>query len=98
MKHVYVVVDTNDADYVAGPWHSAFGELCESALVLAKLRQKIEHKGKYNIYVHPSMHSKTAGHCKSNIIELQQSGIYIKVISDSKLHKNDIVIEEVRLS
>ena len=88
----------NIDDYVAGPWHSAFGELCESALVLDKLRQKIEHKGTYIVYVHPSMHSKTAGHGKSNIIELQQSGIYIKVVSDSKLHKNDIVIEEVRLS
>jgi len=87
-------IDTDE--YVAGPWHAAFGEICESLIVLNKLKQLITKSGSYNVYVHPSMHSKTIGHGKSNLNALSKENIIIKVISDKNCDKGQIKIEEVR--
>ena len=69
----------NTEEYVAGPWHSAFGEICESMIVLDKLNNLITKSGNYNVYVHPAMHSKTVGHNKSNLNALGEKNIFIKV-------------------
>lgn len=87
-------IDTDE--YVAGPWHSAFGEICESMIVLDKLNNLITKSGNYNVYVHPAMHSKTVGHNKSNLNALGEKNIFIKVISDVNCNKGQIKIEEVR--
>lgn len=87
-------IDTEE--YVAGPWHSAFGEICEGMTVLNELKRLITKSGSYNVYVHPSMHSKTIGHGKSNLNYLCENNIFIKVISDSNCDKGQIKIEEVR--
>ena len=86
----------DEDEYVAGPWHSAFGELCEGSVVLNKLKEKIDKPGNYRVLVHPSMTSKTIGHKRSNIAALEEMNINIKVFSDNKIDKDSIVIEEVR--
>lgn len=86
----------NEDEYVAGPWHSAFGELCEGDVVLNKLKKMIVKPGNYRVLVHPSMISKTIGHKRCNIAALEEMNIYIKVFSDNKIDKDSIVIEEVR--
>ena len=91
--------DNNHKDaeeYVAGPWHSAFGEICESLIILNRLKKLINKSGNYNVYVNPSMHSKTIGHGKSNLNALSEENIFIKVISDKNCDKGQIKIEEVR--
>lgn len=86
----------NEDEYVAGPWHPAFGELCESKLQLNKLLGLIDKKGRYNVLVHPSMHSKTVGQKRFNIKLLEEKEIFIKVISDKQIDIDEIVIREVR--
>lgn len=79
--------------YVAGPWHPAFSELCQSEIMLKKIKEQLNIKGKYIIYVNNSFVSKTIGQKKSNIIELKNSGYDCRVKSDPNLKNYEIKIE-----
>ena len=79
--------------YVAGPWHPAFSELCQSEIMLKKIKEQLNIKGKYIIYVNNSFVSKTIGQKKSNIIELKISGYDCRVKSDPNLKNYEIKIE-----
>lgn len=64
-------------NYVAGPWHPAFRELCEGKIYLEKakaelykLTQNDNPKNAY-LYVNPREISKLSGQHRSNILELE---------------------------
>ncbi len=83
--------------YVAGAYHPAFRELCESRLYLKKCVEKIKEKnctGSIKIYVNPSEISKMTGQKRSNILSLEKTGIKAKVCPDSSLRKYELLIEE----
>ena len=83
--------------YVAGVYHPAFRELCESRLYLEKCREIIKNrniKGNITIYVSPTEISKMTGQKRSNLESLQQQGVYAKVKPDEKLAKYVLRIEE----
>lgn len=65
--------------YVAGPWHPAFGELTESAVILEKLKKEITEKGSYTVYCSPDKVSKTVGQKRCNVSALKEMGIEIRV-------------------
>lgn len=87
----------DEAAYVAGPWHSAFGELCKSRRFYNKIAGEFDREGKYNLYVSPRMVSKAIGQNRCNIKMLLSSGIDVTVCSDIRLNGEEFIIEEVKL-
>ena len=82
----------NDA-YVAGPWHPAFSELCQSHILLNKALRSLNEKGNYLIYVNKSSVSKMIGQKRSNILFLETRGFNCKVKVDNSLDNLEIKIE-----
>jgi len=83
--------------FVAGAYHPAFRELCESRLYLEKCRKLIKDNnitGNIIIYVSPFEISKMTGQKRSNIESLSQMGVYTKIKPDAKLGKYMLRIEE----
>jgi len=83
--------------FVAGAYHPAFRELCESRLYLEKCRKLIKDNnitGNIIIYVSPFEISKMTGQKRSNIESLSQMGVYAKIKPDAKLGKYMLRIEE----
>ncbi len=79
--------------YIAGPWHPAFSELCQSQIMLNGVLSKITQKGDYRLYVGKSDVSKMIGQKRSNIIFLKSRGINCRVIEDENLSNLDFRIE-----
>ncbi|MBO5321064.1 MAG: radical SAM protein [Clostridia bacterium] len=79
--------------YIAGPWHPAFSELCQSQIMLNEVLSQINEKGNYIIYVGNSDVSKMIGQKRSNILHLESKGIYCKVKPDDTLGNLEVRIE-----
>ncbi|MBQ3264991.1 MAG: radical SAM protein [Ruminococcus sp.] len=79
---------------LAGPYHPAFRELCESRIMLEKavtlLRNK--EKGKYTLRVHPKCRSKMTGNQKANLVALRERGYEIAMIEDERISDLDVEI------
>lgn len=75
--------------YLAGPYHPAFGELCESKIYLHKAFDIIKSKGitEGTIYVNPRELSKMIGQNKSNINAFNSMGYQITVKGNASLEK-----------
>lgn len=83
--------------YVAGAYHPAFRELCESSLYLKKCKAVIKEKrcgSSIKIFVNPSEISKMTGQKRSNISALGQMGITATVHPDPRIAKYELLIEE----
>ena len=72
---------------LAGPYHPAFKELCESRIMLDRaislLRQR--DAGKYTLRVSPQCRSKMTGNKKSNLLALKERGYEIQITEDDRL-------------
>lgn len=79
--------------YVAGPWHPAFSELCQSNIMLKKALSKLTFKGDYIIYVGKSDVSKMTGQRKSNLKYLQSKGYNCIVKVKESLSNLELEIE-----
>ena len=81
--------------YLSGPYHPAFGELCESGVYLniAKERLKEIKKGKITIFVNPREISKMTGQKGSNKEKLLSEGYKVTVKCDGSLNKYEIKIQ-----
>lgn len=82
-----------DDAYIAGPWHPAFSELCQSQIMLNEVLSRISKKGNYILYVGKSDISKMIGQKRSNIQFLESKGIYCKVKEQKDLDNLEIIIE-----
>lgn len=80
-------------DMLAGPYHPAFRELCESRLMLQKAIELLKDKphGAYEICVNPRCRSKMVGNKKSNLLSLQKMGYEIHISEENSL--SDFAIE-----
>ncbi len=65
--------------FIAGPWHPAFSELCQSQIMLSDVLKKLTTKGNYIIYVGKSDVSKMTGQKRSNLSFLTDRGYNCKV-------------------
>ena len=74
----------NDA-YIAGPWHPAFSELCQSQIMLTKVLTHLFDSGKYTIFVGKSDVSKMTGQKRSNLKYLKSRGFDCNVKVDESL-------------
>ncbi len=72
-------------DMVAGPYHPAFRELCESRMMLVTLLSLLNgrERGSYTVAVHPRDVSKLIGHKRQNLRILHDNGYDVRVIQDA---------------
>ena len=79
--------------YIAGPWHPAFKELCDSYVFREKIAEKLSKKGKYNVFVNPCNISKAIGQSKENIVHFKNCGYDITVKKDDSLNINECIVK-----
>ncbi len=78
--------------YLAGPYHPAFGELCEGEIYLneAKKLLKGKNKGEYILFVNPKEISKMTGQKGKNKEALAEMGYVVSVKGKDDLKKYQI--------
>lgn len=73
-------------DLLAGPWHPAFRELCESrrmlSLILKELKAADVPPGRADVRVSPFSVSVATGQKKQNLVRLAEAGYAVKIVSD----------------
>lgn len=79
--------------FVAGPWHPAFSELCQSQIMLNDVLSMISEKGSYIIYVAKSDVSKMIGQKRCNLMHLESLGFNCRVLVDETLENFNVRIE-----
>lgn len=78
--------DGVEGDMVAGYYHPAFRELCESLIYRQAVEKAVGEKcGTVKLAVNPSCISKALGHKKSNVEYFKKRGIDIKVVGDKEI-------------
>ncbi len=86
-----------EGEYIAGAYHPAFKEICESKIYLRRVLEFIENKkiakGSIGIYVSPKAVSQMTGQKKTNINALQKMGYNARVIADESIEKYDVYIK-----
>ena len=74
---------------VAGPYHPAFRELCESRVLyekaISQIREQNIQKGKILLHVNTSAASKMAGQKRENILKLSRMGYDAKTVLSDKI-------------
>ncbi len=78
--------------YLAGPYHPAFGELCEGEIYLNQAKEllKGKNKGEYNLFVNPKEISKMIGQKGKNKKSLADMGYVVSVKGKDDLKKYQI--------
>ncbi len=86
----------NEADYVAGPWHPAFSELCLSRIHRNKVIESLNEKpvGKYIIFVAEKDISVAVGQKKENIVLYKKMGYECRVKGNASLNNGEFIIEQ----
>lgn len=84
--------------YIAGPWHPAFSELCDSRVFYCKIVDKLTVKGEYRLFVNPKDISKAVGNKRSNIEKLNSLGYKCTVIQDDSIAVSEIRVERMNNS
>lgn len=80
--------------YIAGPWHPAFSELCQSEIYFQKIKDTLKEKGNYIIYVKKGAVSKATGQRRSNLEALKKCGYNCKIMTDDSLKGYEIIVRE----
>lgn len=90
--------DTMETGMVAGAYHPAFRELCESRIfrniIIEKLRADNTPKGRIAIFCAKSAVSKVTGQKKSNLTYLSSLGYFATIVRDDSLKGRQIIIQE----
>lgn len=83
-----------EENLVAGPYHPAFREICESIRFRKKIAPMLTRlpKGSYVLRVAPSEISKCSGQHRSNIEHWQSLGYEVKVTPDKNLSPGDFEV------
>lgn len=75
---------------VAGPIHSAFGELVESSIYFDIISNKLMGAKKAIVYVNPKEISKAVGNRRINILKFKEKNTDIKIIGDNNLKRREV--------
>ncbi|MBQ5322394.1 MAG: radical SAM protein, partial [Oscillospiraceae bacterium] len=83
-----------EENLVAGPYHPAFREICESLRFRKKIAPMLTRlpKGSYVLKVAPSEVSKCSGQKKSNIEHWLSLGYAVKITPDKNLNPGDFEV------
>ena len=79
--------------YIAGPWHPAFSELCQSSIMLTDVLKDLKEKGSYTIFVGKSDVSNMIGQGRKNLTHLKSLGYDCRVKTDGDLSNLNYRIE-----
>ncbi len=86
-----------ERDRLAGPWHPAFRELCESRRMLQKftdfLTRSNREKGNITVRVSPHDVSAATGQKKCNLRTLETLGYLAKIVPDPAVERRSFMIE-----
>lgn len=86
-----------EKDRLAGPWHPAFRELCESRRFRNAIWKEIQHsqnESKYcRLVVNGKDRSKITGQKKSNLAFFSAQGYHIQVVEDHSVARNHFRLE-----
>lgn len=85
-----------DNDMVAGAYHPAFKELCESKIMLDKafsILKEINAEGVIELFVSPSCVSKMIGNKRCNIAKLNESGYNVKIIQSNEVPYMEVALK-----
>lgn len=86
-----------ERDMLAGPWHPAFRELCDSRRIMNRIFAYCkEHRvpqGEITVYVNPACISKAVGQSKSNLKKLRELGYTAQVRPDVALNDLEFYIK-----
>lgn len=77
---------------VAGPYHPALRELCESQLYFSAAEKLLSSKGAYVLSVNPRCVSKMLGQKRSNLRRFAEKGYTVTVKGDASLLPNQIKV------
>ena len=71
-----------EVNFAAGPWHPAFRELCESALMKNRLEEQLVgvEKGRIDVVIHPKDVSRMIGHKGQIKQQLAETGWTIRLV------------------
>jgi len=71
---------------IAGPYHPAFRELCESLMMRRNMEKQIIDKNKTYVFeVNPRDISKAIGQKKANLLFFEEQGIKVKFIQNENI-------------
>ena len=81
---------------IAGYYHPAFREICESKIFFNSAYKEIKKypKGKYTVFVAKGFVSKAVGQKKSNINKFSELGYDVKIRENPELKDYEFIIEE----
>jgi histone acetyltransferase (RNA polymerase elongator complex component) len=81
--------------YLAGVYHPAFGELCESRICRDRMEELLRNRapGQYRVFVNEKALSKTIGQKKSNLGYFSAMGYALSVKPLSDLPEDKMIIE-----
>lgn len=90
----------DEAAYVAGPWHPAFKELCDSKRYFDIITRCLEDKpkGDYLIYVAKGELSKAIGNKRINLEKLKSLGYICRVTENQQLKPFSVIPERMNNS
>ena len=88
--------ETLSSGYLAGPYHPAFRELCESRVFLNKLIMQLNSypNGSYEVLVNPKFISKALGQKQENVFKLKQLGYNICFKQDNNINSDSFIIRK----
>ncbi len=82
---------------LAGPWHPAFRELCESRRMLRAVLEELARKpgpaGTVRIRVSPNSLSAATGQKKGNLRELARMGYQVKFVPDDSVPRGRVRVQ-----
>lgn len=80
--------------YVAGAYHPAFKELCESKIYLRKIEEELKDvsSGEVEIFIPSGSLSQCTGQKKKNKLYLEEKGYKVKFTEDKELKKYTVKI------
>lgn len=86
----------NEEDYVAGPWHQSFKDLCDGEILLNKAKNILTklQKGKFVLFVNSRCLSSMIGQKKINISKLKLLGYDCEVKCDNTLKEYEVKAEK----
>lgn len=84
-----------EENYLAGPYHPAFRELCESEIYLRRAKQALAAAGitggKAELHIPVNAVSTMIGQKKANLSALHHDGFECRVIPDTALRKYEVI-------
>lgn len=85
-----------ERDYIAGAYHPAMRELCESKIFLSRAQELLARypEGDYILSVNPSDISKMTGQRRANVNELAQMGYRVKIKGCPEAAKGSVEVKE----